>query len=208
MGDVYRRAGRVLVWLGKEKRSRAHALPFVEAVAPTIAQRQANGLWGPGIRPSAINNPSGWHALSWLTRQPWFNRAWVQQEIGVAKDALAYYGGDPVRGPHSPKSLWPSSMIRIWPLQRNTISRQMKSSFTARNSEPAATPARVFLEVLQLYHNRQCKDPKDKVFAFLGHPSACPKSSYRLYSVATIEHPEPPPLLENYPNVAVLVRDL
>lgn len=94
MADVYRNAEQVVIWLGEASKDSDMAFKYVEQLSKAIKANEyagfddemmkKHGLPGPGSKP--------WAAFGALAQRPWFSRAWVVQEISVAKSATVHCG--------------------------------------------------------------------------------------------------------------------
>jgi hypothetical protein len=180
MGDIYRKALRVLVWLRRgEVEDGDNAFPVdsflrelnaqLEESLPGWKPRLAKGSYT-GIRPDDIDNPQGWRALARLTDQDWFYRTWVQQEIGLASEALVMYG--------KASCTWKMLiyvLAFVSEFQSAEFSNQygiLSSSITVMDQEFRKPLAKTFLDVCEFQRTRHCSDPRDRIFAMLEHPSA------------------------------------
>lgn len=115
MADVFRAAQGVTVWLGPEDQFTADALAAVEAISPLMALTAPNS--GPEAKRawdnisytdffddswySRISEATGlqgsithrqWLGLLALLSRPWFQRAWVVQELALARQATVICG--------------------------------------------------------------------------------------------------------------------
>ncbi|KAG6354806.1 hypothetical protein INS49_003887 [Diaporthe citri] len=115
MGDVFRAAQSVTVWLGPEDQFTADALAAVEAISPLMALTASNSdpearrAWdnisytdffddswysriskATGLRGSITHRQ--WLGLLALLSRPWFQRAWVVQELALARQATVVCG--------------------------------------------------------------------------------------------------------------------
>ncbi|KAF2730727.1 hypothetical protein EJ04DRAFT_567496 [Polyplosphaeria fusca] len=97
MSDIFKAADSVIVWLGKEDESVPDAITTMERISQTPEDdwpfipytsfyENANPGKGPNI---SYHN---WLGLIALLERPWFKRAWVVQEIALAKNAIVYCG--------------------------------------------------------------------------------------------------------------------
>lgn len=118
MASIYERATKVVVWLG-EPADAALAVRMLRAVWARLRlldvdDRDITTL----IFMPRLVSPS-WRALKGLTRRPWFERAWVAQEITVAAAAEVRYGPETL-----PWNLFASFAFLIWasPLKRGLSS--------------------------------------------------------------------------------------
>ncbi|KAH8769679.1 heterokaryon incompatibility protein-domain-containing protein [Hyaloscypha sp. PMI_1271] len=195
MPSVYANAVRVLVWIDLPSsafKDFEHLLdsgsvgPDLgnEDTAPVgLASRILNEhvakLEVPGIRMEDLDPDTSVvaSALCQLFDSPWFTRLWVVQEIGMAKSILAMIGD---------ASIDFVDLIRfILRLERRTMLMDQLGLFIAGKSNVYTTfPARSkelngevdgdydFLEMLEVTRNQKASDPRDYVYALLGHPSA------------------------------------
>lgn len=115
MADVFRAAQGVTVWLGPEDQFTADALASVEAISPLMALTASNSspearrAWdnisytdffddswysriseATGLRGSITHHQ--WLGLLALLSRPWFQRAWVVQELALARQATVICG--------------------------------------------------------------------------------------------------------------------
>ncbi|KAK8070642.1 hypothetical protein PG997_010845 [Apiospora hydei] len=179
MGRIYTNARTVLVCMGPELSYAGGSL-----VASLLSEWDASAATaGVDIKVDDVH----WRALGALTRAPWFSRVWVLQEVGLARDPRVIYGG----GPDDNIGIEEFS----YRLLRCVVSwaRSRMSSFAAYMkiegllvhdwwldwSQPrpgGEAPGEVlhyqFLDLLDQGALLQCRDPRDRVYAFLGHPVA------------------------------------
>lgn len=115
MADVFRAAQSVTIWLGPEDQFTADALAAIEAISPLMALTASNSTpearqawddisytdffderWysriaeATGLRGNITHRQ--WLGLLALLRRPWFQRAWVVQELAVARQATVVCG--------------------------------------------------------------------------------------------------------------------
>jgi Heterokaryon incompatibility protein (HET) len=116
MGDIYRKAERVVIWLGEDSRSLVQT-PVCEEVgfADLLADlcRVITGTTDQNLRvnvellESLIDIRPCYHkttieeirtlAIYEILNRPWFRRAWVFQEASLARELLVQYGSWEVR---------------------------------------------------------------------------------------------------------------
>lgn len=134
------------------------------------------------------------HAMK-IVENPWFGRVWVFQEVGLSKDALLAYGRSTINfteimelimawgqtGNEFPGISFMSGYTspffsQVWATYAASIEKSWyRSSFIlttfARRVMRRGTPE--FLDVLfKARHMQKATDPRDFVYAFLGHPLA------------------------------------
>lgn len=115
MGDVFRAAESVTVWLGPEDQYTADALAAIESISPLMALTASNSsseakrAWdnisytdffddswysriseATGLQGSVTHRQ--WLGLLALLSRPWFQRAWVVQELALARQATVVCG--------------------------------------------------------------------------------------------------------------------
>jgi hypothetical protein len=105
MGDIYRNAARVDVWLGPEAKDSDVAIDFVHSMASDLVPTGEKDRSGRDIRyivcpgtdaAKLLANPDGFkprlQALRNLCRRKWFTRLWIYQEYQLSKVAIGIAG--------------------------------------------------------------------------------------------------------------------
>lgn len=186
MRDIYRRAGRVIIWLGPESKSGPGEValdlvphlaaackeptPVVEQLHQSADIRQLIQLGSQVLNSHGIQDDgsTAYTAFFELLERPWFTRTWIVQEAAMASNALLLCGTKSVPWidfldafAYSIKQ--PSLMNFLTP---DTIVCALGLLSACRASQRG--PGQRLLDLL-LQH-RQCgsSDPRDKVFALCG----------------------------------------
>jgi hypothetical protein len=190
MGLIYWKARKVLVWLGeddeKDERWKAHcAFRIMRKFSrlewtnnEVVSEFQEYGI-------EAIqrgDDADDWEALRQLLNRKWFTRVWVVQELGLAQDATIRCGDCTlelddlhnflqkllVRAPmFSTYYGLNLTMLRLaWSYYRSTRGNVR----IELGNDPAI--AESFCGILHSARSLECTDPRDLVYAFLGHPAA------------------------------------
>ena len=96
IGLIFEGASRVLVWLGEDEREESK---LVISLLHDIGSRVDNNptescTLGQMLRPKELSQleTEAWSAVARVLNQPWFRRVWTLQEIGLAIDAVMFYG--------------------------------------------------------------------------------------------------------------------
>lgn len=115
-----------------------------------------------------LRDDSRWYALATLTANPWFGRTWVIQEAALAKDPIVLYG----RAEFGYRDLitvlgWLNASP--WSIKFGLSSLFIHLEW-ADWRLGAQNPAYGFVDLLSHAALLSCSDPRDKVYAFLGHP--------------------------------------
>ncbi|KAK6834190.1 hypothetical protein PG987_008884 [Apiospora arundinis] len=198
MGRIYASARTVLVCMGPNLSegggSRVASLLVDWQQACTISSKRRN------IAVDLNINDVRWRALGALTGAPWFERVWVLQEVGLARDPRVIYGGrgggsrygDGAAGPAEEFSYRLLRHVVAWTRQRAPefaaylgIGGLHIHDWCSDWSQPRAEEGggKAQGKVVQPSHYQlldlldhgallKCRDPRDRIYAFLGHPLA------------------------------------
>ncbi|KAI6359467.1 hypothetical protein MCOR25_007040 [Pyricularia grisea] len=90
MGDIFKCARQIIVWLGEETTDSRLAFSWIREIEHDQTAPFAPGL-GANKKPPTYAQKS---ALRALLKLPWFFRIWVIQEIGLSRAAIVMCGGD------------------------------------------------------------------------------------------------------------------
>jgi heterokaryon incompatibility protein (HET) len=111
MGQIYRGAALVLSWLGPEGDNSSLAIELVKLMDEEITKSKRNPSHESGTAVEWLEafakmksckeysgrdnlNPNDvWNALASLLKRPYWDRAWIQQEVVLAKKVLLICGG-------------------------------------------------------------------------------------------------------------------
>lgn len=183
MGELYAGAQTVYICLGAPDTAR-EAVRLITEVSRRIEQDKAH--YG-GIK--LIPNPDvsdldwewynrlSWDAFRTLLQQTWFTRVWVVQEAGLAKHAIALYGGCSFE--------WSSLMLVLswlsetgYKLRRfhnipGWTTHQLWVSFNHQARDELNNPRRYNFPdpISHAAYQFQATNSRDYIFALLGHPS-------------------------------------
>lgn len=189
MGSIYANAERVLVWLGLDNNSIFQNWPggsFSDWVnETTIALVQELATTGhfstSQFSPEDLGSDATyrWSQFAELLLRPWFQRLWVIQEVGIAKSALISIGNVQVEFTQLLRLIYrlgdkvllrnkfelyvdPVFAFSIFPAQFERVVRHYYPGYVDFD----------FLDILHRSGQQQASDPKDYIYALLGHPSA------------------------------------
>ena len=166
MGDIYRNASSVVVWLGdQEKEHGTNVLASIERLlAPeTVVERDD---------PEEPTYENVFHLL----RNPWFSRLWVIQEVCLARDVRLYDGESTISWNDLSLALSMASATAYRHRSlRNTVSDLgfllvELTSLMFRRSNTGEIAERVLSLDKLVPHlaSFEVSDPKDAIFALLG----------------------------------------
>ncbi|KAF2642538.1 hypothetical protein P280DRAFT_547998 [Massarina eburnea CBS 473.64] len=94
MGDIYKAAIRVAVWLGKEGPSTPKAFALIEALANATADERSriHSYQVSHNNPNTLLDLDSWQALVRFFERSWFGRVWIIQEVAFARDITVLCG--------------------------------------------------------------------------------------------------------------------
>lgn len=167
MGAIYSNACIVYLCMGKDPDGRAaDAYSVLEDMSPYVS----GGIISNHPDLKKFEKDNRWFAISVLIHQPWFFRAWVVQEAGLAENPRACYGNVEFCYRHL-------LMVVTW-LNRHKWS--IRYNLTARLihmlwsdwRQPPSQPNLTFLDLMRHCSWQECSDLRDHVYSYLGHTLA------------------------------------
>jgi hypothetical protein len=167
MGTIYANARTVYLCMGDDPDGGASdVLSILKELKPYMDGRAVSAF----LQLDNIENDNRWFAVGTLTRRPWFRRAWVLQEAGLADNPRVHYG----EVEFSYRDLiavlrWLTRCTWCYRYEVNAWHIHMQwCNWRQAPSRPQYT----FLDLLCHTTVLQCRDPRDHVYSFLGHPLA------------------------------------
>lgn len=167
MGSIFSSARQVLVCTGDPPNNGGD-----EDVASLM-----NGfalLWGrhPNIPALTEDNPlrtdPRWRSVATFMQLPWFRRAWVIQEVGLARDPRVLYGRCEFGYREMLRVMrWASGQLWIVQFAIPSLLVHREWHDWTQPKQPLS-----FIDLLNHGALLDCSDPRDHVYAFLGHPLA------------------------------------
>ncbi|KAH8651583.1 heterokaryon incompatibility protein-domain-containing protein [Tricladium varicosporioides] len=174
MGDIYKQASDVIVWLGKEDESSRKALQCIEDIAlmPISEERRARALkivMGIDIKKES-DDPIGP-----LFTRSWFSRMWTIQEATLPPGERVWILCGEVRLP------WQYLTIAVgmlnasqyrWGTWRSAMQLQTHLSDLVREMKERESGSSVerpsLVKILEFARGKAATNPRDKVFALFG----------------------------------------
>ncbi|PTB63800.1 HET-domain-containing protein [Trichoderma citrinoviride] len=177
MNAVYKNASKVLVWLGRDADGvAADAVRMVHYLDGVFKDDEAHEAFKVAHEEHlAMQSAERWIPLAKLTKLPWFHRIWIVQEIGTTAPATLYWGDVEMD--------WDTLSFVAGIL--NERYHHLRTRFFIGTSNIRYLRQR-FVEPAEAhdsqFHNRGtfayelhrarhllAQDPRDHVYAFLGH---------------------------------------
>jgi len=191
MGEIYRKAETVLAWLGPD--TYGHAKPAFELImmiASTVSE-QLKSLHFSELPKLKSNHPiheakASWYSLNYFGCLPFFDRAWIVQELGLSKCVLLHWGDSEVLWDYMRYLNWflstnydpgigyIANVMLIWNIYGTSGDLVLPLAIEDPSPKAQRHPTVVddFWEVLRYSRAFACSDPRDRIYAFLSHPSA------------------------------------
>ncbi|KAL8365319.1 hypothetical protein RB595_004224 [Gaeumannomyces hyphopodioides] len=183
MNQIFKGARHILVWLGPDRDGFARAaVAMVHHLHGVFTDeekhREFQRAHSEGLQQQ---DGDAWVPLSKLTKLPWFGRIWIVQEIGTATPATLHWGDEELD--------WEvlSSVVDVLNLKYHHLRsrfhvltpsiRYLYRRFVQRIDDDGTSPGYCsvtgsrasFVYQLQRARHLQAGDPRDQVYAFLGH---------------------------------------
>src|SRR3569833_2005805 len=206
MADIFQTSQGVILWLGAEDQFTADALTIIRHVSavPRASWRAIRYTdffycsWHDAVAVDPVTHQNWLGFLAFINRS-WFRRAWVVQELALARSALFVCGSTSIpwsdlnqtlafiRAKRWYHHLSTEKMRHIRALQKEPgIYRdflQSRTDFrvsafalastrrlvtTTPLDQPVVSPPLALGRLMQVHRETEAKDPRDKVYAFLG----------------------------------------
>lgn len=143
MGDIYRQAKTVRIWLGEPGKPMlghwCHALSIATLVKTKPPTLEWHGLRSMAYK-LALRDANA------VTFPGWYNRAWTQQEYALAREAVMHCGSLEISREDDALNAIPGLLLRLQAIQ------DLQSSGNLLDAIPQNVP-------------RQAKDPRDLVYS-------------------------------------------
>ncbi|KAK4209842.1 heterokaryon incompatibility protein-domain-containing protein [Rhypophila decipiens] len=194
MGDIYARAERVLVCMGEPPATSPPGSNLAVSCLTNTLGPLINANPGTQISTQVLNTipPLAWQALSDILKCPWFQRVWVMQEVGMAREQPVVLYGFP--GPSTYRDPSVSQIERIapeyefgyrdlmavveWAKRRKELVIRYGIGSLRIHGEWAGSWGHhqqirmTFYDLIDHACLLSCQDQRDRIYAFLGHPLA------------------------------------
>ena len=186
MADIYRWAGRVIVWLGPKTRDSSNGIRLLEELGSKVDVNWEQMT----IKPKSDDVARHWAdekqdlsydekelcAIYSIVACPWFERLWIWQEIHLARsNAILICGSDTM--------LWTSCRAALFGLRSKVPYlkwdiKDISVPFYARVIQVThlakCKPRYSLFEIMDLTEHCKYRDPRDRIYAILSllEPSA------------------------------------
>ncbi len=179
MGEIYKSAQRVLVWLGPHKEDSDEAMDQIlelgsaEHISSILDRHQQKGI-------NEIDYKTFYSPLrSWLA-SAWFQRLWMIQEVALSHTALLYYGNRYISWDDVAKAIsWAQrhsdccmEAMAMLPVEVRIplLDFRLKTTFiqSLRSRVAVCKSPMSLLEVCRMVQHLTCDDDRDRIYGLLG----------------------------------------
>jgi len=197
MGEIYRKASRVVIWLGDDTNGTSKGIDmlrhFIDPVgtkfqSPAYFTRSFIQTFAPPGTSTRSGDESQFsddmqQSIRCVLSKPWFLRVWTVPEAVLSKRAMIQCGANTVE--------WTNDFLELRKIRvrvkSTAISPQWKAIFQGQEVDLApfldiieaqirevalqneiAIPEKDLLDIMYDFRYRQATDPRDKIYAMLG----------------------------------------
>ena len=189
MALVYQNAKSVIVSLGPDNGEAEEGFSVLNSLND-LCQRQSAEFGGMENVPNVSSDDLhcyadfAWTSCRSILRKPWFSRVWIVQEVGLAKQVVMLCGRFTAQWRNVVQAcLWLTWKGRALEQKyqlaaKNPVNTWVTYSKSGRDDgailqeSAQRTAPKSFFDVLFRTRFHGSTDPRDKIYAFLGHPTA------------------------------------
>jgi hypothetical protein len=183
MRDIYERAQKVIIWLGKERAGDREGAKLVESLytkcngANNDMDATTYDFEDFDCESNGVPKPFGcpdWDAVFTIISHPWFNRVWVVQELLVAQRSVMWRGSLNL---NTDAIIWMSMQVdrhkNLYECFDIFMGSPRSSALMARNIATSyiefksAGPIAIY-DTLSQYNGMEATDRRDRYFALAG----------------------------------------
>lgn len=181
MGKVFAGAERVHIWLGQSNGDAEEAFGCIHDILEIdegVPYDSRDTIEGAIALEAFFDNipDTRWNAFKRVTARPWFTRIWVIQEVGLAPEATVMCGELEINWDLLVRA---SRILGFWYLGDRLGFLGVGHIGNIRRIYEDRSYDTTFIYILDQAREHNSSDPRDKVFALLGHSSAKRKSGNR-----------------------------
>jgi hypothetical protein len=170
MANVYRKAFRVLVWIGLETPSSVAAFRFM-----------AHSYRRTPFNRKELTKDLGWFAMRDLYQREYWTRVWTVQEICLAREAIIVCGNSQIRWQcitelrKARQQVWtPYLSLGEYDFRRSPLA--LVDEIRAKSLKGGCS----LWTSLECFRESQCQELHDKIYGFLGLCNDCGTSDVRV----------------------------
>jgi hypothetical protein len=165
MGDIYRQARRVLIWLGKATTDENIPAYFAflkrSAGMKNIQVSSGSVLW---LSKEVLKSDDWLQLTQQILSRPWFLRRWVLQEVALGHDSIVYCGRHKMSWHWFAHGLLKIKLI--FKLQNHSIDDIPSKAYDVVSH--LHSHSNDLLKLLMEFRSSSCSNPRDRIFALVG----------------------------------------
>jgi hypothetical protein len=170
MGEIYRNAEFVDIWLGEEDEDTKFAvaaIPNLLRCFANLEERDETGDEAPNVIGTlgilALRS-RGWDAFRDIFQRPYFRRMWIVQEVVLGANCRVYCGSHIMQWNDMAKA----ALCLKTDSSRHVEAHRVVQMIRVLKRKLASAVDRPLLNLLSQTYNLQCTDPRDKLYGILG----------------------------------------
>lgn len=178
MGEIYKRAHDVLVWLGDPPPGVLNVAGYLDQIPSIVKKIKRNvARIGPNFLPSVsaglpINDDSVWAIIIDILHKEWYSRVWTLQEAVLGKRLVVYYGSNIldwefIYGLYLVYGAAPHMPLRSLHDEKEMVYKSIQWIQTYRRAREKSKPID-FSHLLWTCGFKDCKYDVDKIYGMLG----------------------------------------
>jgi len=168
MKDIFQQSERTVVWLGEESEDSESAVRLIKSLAVASRSHSTHkiGQIFKDLKSFPPLYDPAWRALAIMLHRPWFHRAWIVQEVSVAKDVLIVCGRAVIPWDDLVCGIRHAVDLGLFIAYGGSMTYQALRLFASRSNFQSHTPPMLH-DILLGNRSFLATDARDKVFGLL-----------------------------------------
>jgi heterokaryon incompatibility protein (HET) len=168
IGDIFHEARKVRVWMGDEDEDVAKVFAFFQTLTICCRESLIQNSASISQYVRSILGSESILSIQRFLHRPWFTRRWVIQEMALARVITVRCHDQQISWNILSKALETFVEIRKAHGQLKALPLDAKAEYALASFRSFTEPRMTLLENLLKYHEAECAQPQDKIFALLG----------------------------------------
>jgi hypothetical protein len=169
MGEIYKKAEFVDVWLGEEDEDTKFAVAFIPMLLRCFTNLEEGDETGDEA-PNVIGTlgvltirSRSWDAFRDIFQRPYFRRMWIVQEVVLGSNCRVYCGSHIMQW----NDLAKTALCMKTDSSHHVEAHRVVQMVRILKRKLASAIDRPLLDILRQTYNLQCTDPRDKLYGIL-----------------------------------------
>ena len=168
MGNIYKTAIQVVIWIGTESKTSSLALKTLGFLGAQVEHTAAQWYPSPDASKPEWGDPrvalsygdGEWDSICDLLSRPWFERVWVTQEARLARRAAIQCGPDVI-----PWNTFRRAILTL--REKPSLPDRLKALIKNIRELCNSRFQNDFFRLMCMNRRRHCFDPRDKLYGIL-----------------------------------------